>query len=70
MEILITIICIIIFLLGSYFMGNLFLDGFDDDWREQIINSLFGVLFCIAIIAIIMICYSIYLGIHELFLVC
>jgi len=61
MGIIITIILIIIFLGGAYYMGNWISDGFNDEPREKIINSLLGVLCWCVMGAIVLLCCAFYL---------
>jgi drug/metabolite transporter (DMT)-like permease len=62
-----SILGILIFLAGAYFMGNFFLDTFDHDLRERIMASLYGVLCWFGVGVVAAICYVIVLGVQDIF---
>jgi hypothetical protein len=64
---LLSILAILIFLGGAYFMGNFFLDSFDNDLRERIMASLYGVLCWVGVGLVAAICYVIVLGVQNIF---
>ncbi len=66
MVIVLTIIGILIFFGGAYFMGNFILGTFDEDIIERIMSSLIGVLCWFVICAISIICLVIYLVVINL----
>ena len=43
-------LCLIIFVVGSYLMGNALLGTFRDTWADKIAATLFGVIIWIALI--------------------
>lgn len=55
-----SILGVITFLVGAYFMGNFLLDTFDENLTEQIMSTLFGVLTWLAIFAIVSLCWLTY----------
>ena len=66
MVIALTIIGILIFFGGAYFMGNFILGTFDEDIIERIMSSFIGVLCWLIICAIFIICSFIYLAVINL----
>ena len=66
METVITIIGILIFLGGAYFMGNLIIGTFDEHIIERIMSSLVGVLCWIVIVSRFTICKFIQSGVYYL----
>jgi hypothetical protein len=61
-----SIIAILIFLGGAYFMGNYFLKSFDADLGQKIFAVLFGILLWFAIGCVIGICFLIVNGIQYM----
>lgn len=61
-----SILGIIVFIGGAYFMGNKVLDTLSDDWREQIMSTIYGFLMWILILLVAVMCIGIYHGIGAL----
>ena len=68
LTILLTILGIAIFALGSYFMGNYVLNTFNSKWRQKIGSSFFGILLWYVVFVIGILFYYIYIGAHSLIL--
>lgn len=66
MEIIASIAAIIFFLVSSYFLGNYFLNSFEDELRDRLVASIFGIMVWFGIAVIAGICYLIYLGVLEI----
>lgn len=49
MEIVLTVIGVLVFFGGSYFMGNLFVGHKSDDVADKLMKSFFGVLIMILV---------------------
>ena len=65
-AIILTVLAIIIFIAGCYYMGNFVLDSFHDDIIERLLASLYGVLCWCAIAVVVVICCGIYFGVDHL----
>jgi len=62
-----TTLAIIVFFGGAYFMGNSVLNTFDEDWIEQLMSSLYGIICWLAIACLIFLCCLMFLGVNALF---
>jgi hypothetical protein len=66
MVVLLTILGCIIFIIGAYFMGNFMLQTFDDELRERVMSSIFGIFCWLGVAVICVIFFAIYSGISYL----
>mgnify|MGYP000088197972 CR=1 FL=1 len=67
MEIVLTVVSVLVFFGNSYFVGNWFVGDTDDTLQDKVINSSFGVLFCLAVVfAVYFIATGFYAGITSL----
>ena len=64
MTITLSILGVIVFLAGSYFMGNAFGNTFNSDLVEKLLASFVGMFLWIAIGIVLFLCVEIYLFIH------
>ena len=67
MEMIFGVLAVMVFIVGSYYLGNKSLDTFDENIVERIMASLFGFLIWIAIGAVAYISYLIYITVSGLF---
>ena len=65
---ILSILSVVVFIAGSYLVGNAVLKSFNDSWIEQLISSLYGVLLWVGAGIIGLICFGIYIGVRMLIL--
>jgi len=65
---ILSILGVLVFIAGAYFMGNAVLKTFYDSWAEQLMSSLYGVLLWFGIGVVGLICVGIYVGVWSLLL--
>jgi len=65
---ILSILGIVIFFVGAYFMGNAVLRTFHDNFIEQLMSSLYGILLWVGVGIVGLICVGIYIGVRTLLL--
>ena len=65
---ILSILGVLVFIAGAYFMGNAVLETFYDSWIEQLMSSLYGILLWVGIGIVGLICVGIYVGVQTLLL--
>jgi uncharacterized membrane protein required for colicin V production len=60
MSILLTFLCVIIFFVGAYYMGNFLLDELDGDIVDRVMGTLYGCLCWFAIILLGVLFWGVY----------
>ncbi len=65
---ILSILGIVIFIVGAYFMGNAVLKTFYDDFVEQLMASIYGILLWIGVGVVILLCFGVYIGVRMLLL--